>query len=60
MLDGARIAEDDMVLVVSPGEGEIEAVLDALGPDGAVVVVDAPPSGSRGCRPRARIPGSRT
>ncbi len=41
MLDGARIAEDDIVLVVSPGEGEIEAVLDALGPDGAVIVVDA-------------------
>ncbi len=41
MLDGARIAEDDTVLVVSPGDGEIEAALDVLGPDGGVVVVDA-------------------
>ncbi len=41
MLDGARIAEDDTVLVVSPGDGEIEAALYVLGPDGAVVVVDA-------------------
>ena len=29
MLDAPRIAEDDIVLVVSPGEGEIEQVLDA-------------------------------
>ena len=41
MRDGATIAENDTVLVVSPGAGEIEAVLDALGPDGAVIVVDA-------------------